>query len=82
MGEFIFVKHLGKTGKMAIMILYCAACSSQNFVSDGRRMVRESPPCCWKCGDILPLPGETGPVSSESKKRTVRENVPGSEGNE
>jgi hypothetical protein len=79
---FIFVKRLEKKGKMMRMILDCAVCSSQNFVSDKRRAVREIPPCCWKCGEILPLPGETDPVPMESKKRTEKENAPGSEGNE
>jgi len=41
---------------MSPMILDCAACSSQNFVSEERRSAREIPPRCWRCGQILPLP--------------------------
>jgi hypothetical protein len=80
--EIHFCQTLRKKGKMAHMVIDCAVCSSQNFVSDERRAVREIPPCCWKCGEILPLPGETDPVPMESKKRTEKENGPGSEGNE
>jgi hypothetical protein len=67
---------------MTLMILDCAACSSQNFVSHERRSVREIPPRCWMCGEILPLPDETDPASMESKKRTGEEYARGSEGDE
>ncbi len=67
-----------KKGKMAHMILVCTACSSQNFVSDERRTVRDIPPRCWTCGEILPLPGETDSASRESKNRARKENEPGS----
>ncbi|MGZ8449136.1 MAG: hypothetical protein ACXWWV_06040 [Candidatus Deferrimicrobiaceae bacterium] len=63
---------------MACMILSCPACSSQNFVSKERRMVREIPPRCWKCGEILPLSGETDSASGESKKRAGKETNRGS----
>ncbi|MBI5576206.1 MAG: hypothetical protein HY896_07555 [Deltaproteobacteria bacterium] len=39
---------------MSPMILHCAACSSQNFVSAERLAVAEIPPRCWKCGEPLP----------------------------
>jgi hypothetical protein len=35
------------------MIVYCGACSAQNFVSDERMAVREIPPRCWECGRPL-----------------------------
>jgi uncharacterized Zn finger protein len=62
-----------KKGKMERMILSCPACSSQNFVSEERRMVGDIPPRCWKCGAILPLTGETDSAPGESKKRAGKE---------
>ncbi len=59
---------------MARMILFCAACSTQNFVSEERRKAEASLPRCWKCGEALPLPGETDPPPRESNKRTGKEN--------
>src|SRR4030067_437445 len=53
-----FCQTVKKKGKMARMILDCPACSSQNFVSEGRRMVRDIPPPFWEGGGILPLSGE------------------------
>ena len=66
---------------MARMILDCPACSSQNFVSEERGMVRDNPPRCGKCGEILPLSGETDSASGESKKRARKETNRGSGGN-
>ena len=50
------------------MILYCAACGSQNFVSAERRAVVEIPPKCWNCGHALALT-ETPRETRESNKR-------------
>jgi len=55
---------------MSRMIRFCAACSAQNFVSEERDRVAGIPPRCWKCGEILPLTGETDPAGGESKIRT------------
>ena len=63
---------------MTPMILACGACSTQNYVSDERRAVPAIPPRCWKCGEILPLPGETDSPAEESKRRTGGKNGPGS----
>jgi hypothetical protein len=63
---------------MAPMILVCAACSAQNFVSDERRAVAEIPPRCWKCGEPLPRAIETGSAAAESKKGTHRAKSSGS----
>jgi len=54
---------------MARMILFCAACSSQNFVSAERRAAAEIPPRCWKCGEPLPPADETLSGTGESNNR-------------
>ncbi len=66
---------------MASMIIDCAACSSQNFLSAERRAVREIHPCCWKCGKPLPVESETGSAGGESKKGARNSNTPGSKEN-
>jgi hypothetical protein len=53
---------------MARMILYCCACSAQNFVSEERRAAFLAPPLCWKCGAVLEVPPETGREAGESKR--------------
>lgn len=52
------------------MIVVCAGCSSQNFISAERLAVGEIPPRCWKCGRSLAARavsadprGETAPES-------------------
>jgi len=67
---------------MAPMILFCAACSAQNFVSEERRTVAEIPPRCWKCGEPLPQANETGSGAGESNKGTQRAKSSGSMENE
>lgn len=63
---------------MARMILHCAACSAQNFVSEERRSVREIPPLCWKCGAPLPQANETASGDRESNKGVRRTESSGS----
>jgi hypothetical protein len=63
---------------MTPMILYCSACSSQNFVSAERGAVGEIPPRCWKCGESLPAGDETGPRAGESNKVLNKTDTPGS----
>jgi len=53
---------------MSRMILSCGACGAQNFVAAERRAVVGVPARCWKCGEALPLPRETVPDESESKR--------------
>lgn len=67
---------------MARMIVFCAACSTQNFVSAERRKAAGIPPRCWKCGEILPAFSETDPPGGESKNRTGSENRQGGATNE
>ena len=65
---------------MARMILYCPACSTQNFVSGERRAVEGIPPKCWKCGEAL-SPAETPSGGGESNKSDKRTKPTGDMGN-
>ncbi|HBO69638.1 MAG TPA: hypothetical protein DD658_05660 [Deltaproteobacteria bacterium] len=62
---------------MTRMIVCCAACSAQNFVSEERRKAAEIPPCCWKCSGFLPAAAETDPPEGESNKGIGSENRKG-----
>ncbi len=53
---------------MSRMILSCGACGTQNFVGAERLAVAGVPPRCWKCGEALPLSGETDSDKPESKQ--------------
>ena len=54
------------------MIVDCAACSAQNFVSAERLAVREVPPRCWECGRPLPVDAGDAITGCESPGETVR----------
>ena len=62
---------------MTRMIVFCAACSAQNFVSEERRKAAGIPPRCWKCGGTLPPTAETDPPGGESNKGIGSENRQG-----
>ncbi|MBI5420016.1 MAG: hypothetical protein HZA60_08000 [Deltaproteobacteria bacterium] len=63
---------------MAPMIVSCAGCAAQNFVSSERIAVAEPPPRCWKCGEPLPAGGsETVSGAKESKKGAKPAENPG-----
>ncbi len=63
------------------MILSCGACGAQNFVAPERRAVAGVPPRCWKCGETLPVSGETESDGPESKKGRSGGTGPGEERN-
>jgi len=54
------------------MIVYCGACSAQNFVSAERLAVREIPPRCWECGRPLPIDSGGAVAGRGTLHETVR----------
>jgi len=56
------------------MIVYCGACSAQNFVSPERLDAREIPPRCWECGRELSLPGEGASRLRETCRKDAESN--------
>jgi len=56
------------------MIVYCEACSAQNFVSPERLAVREIPPRCWGCGRVLPFPVRDGEPERETCRKGPESN--------
>lgn len=56
------------------MIVYCGACSAQNFVPPERLAVREVPPRCWECGREIPVPGGEAATDGETDPKPVESN--------